>query len=159
MELRIHTETWQTTLHAEMTAEDHNSTKLAWAEADEAEDEDALATGKLKFRLGVLVRPSLLNYFNALRLQFSDSKAGFLPQTFQSHTKTLMPPGMAYCKGGGIKASRSRLGCNNSKSMDPFIDVANVYIVNIRFAKISKPLHSLVRSLVYRGPFLCVMCL
>ena len=49
MELRIHTETWQTTLHAEMTAEDHNSTKLAWAEADEAEDEDALATGKLKW--------------------------------------------------------------------------------------------------------------
>ena len=132
MELRIHThgtvtasmrdikfvfteeETWQTTLYADMTAEDHNSAKLAWAEADEAEDEEAFAeetsgvtpcqhiddgsirkqmkyfmTGKLKWAhrdlrdalvsagLSVPTRPSLLNYFNTLRLQFSDPKAGF----------------------------------------------------------------------------------
>ena len=35
-------ETWQPTLYDDMTTEDQNSAKLAWAEADEAEDEEAL---------------------------------------------------------------------------------------------------------------------
>lgn len=37
-----------------------------------------------------VARPSLVNYFSTLRLQFSDSKVGFLPQACQSHSKARM---------------------------------------------------------------------
>ena len=37
--------------------------------------------------ISIPARPSLINYFNALRLQFGNAKAGFLPQAHQSHTK------------------------------------------------------------------------
>ena len=37
--------------------------------------------------LAVPQRPSTLNYFTALHTEFGDTKAGFLPQNFKSHTK------------------------------------------------------------------------
>ena len=107
-------ETWQQTLYDDMTPEDQNTANLAWAESNEAEEEEEITeetpgvklcpnidtnairnqmkyymTSKLKWSnralhdasvlagLNTPSRPSLLNYFNTLRLQFSDPKAGF----------------------------------------------------------------------------------
>ena len=37
--------------------------------------------------LDLPIRPSLISYFNILRLQFADNQLGFLPQSKQSHSK------------------------------------------------------------------------
>ena len=61
----------------------HMTTKLKWTHR---ELHDALIIAGL----GVPSRPSLLNYFSALHAQFGDTEIGFLPQSFQTHTKVKM---------------------------------------------------------------------
>ena len=56
------------------------ATKLKWTHKD-------LHDALLSVGIGVPTRPSLLNYFTAMRLHFGDAKVGFLPQAHQSHTK------------------------------------------------------------------------
>ena len=133
-------ETWQPSLYDDMTPEDQNSANLAWAEANEAEEEEEITEetpgvklcpnidtnairnqmkyymkSKLRWSnralhdasvwagLNTPSRPSLLNYFNTLRLQFSDPKAGFLPQTYQSHTKPRILAVLKCLSNAGLK--------------------------------------------------------
>ena len=113
---------WTKKTHEEMDAAQQALAKVAWREAEEAENPEAGADAgaelaediairsrmrnfmqaQLKWShrelhdallaagLVVPVRPSLVNYFTTLRLQFGDSQTGFLPQSFQSHTKKRM---------------------------------------------------------------------
>ena len=96
--------------------------KLKWAQLD-------LHDASVSAGLDVL-----LNYFNALRLQFSDAKAGVLPQTFH---KTLMPPGMAYCKGGVSKLADRGLAVITPSRWTPPLDymfpARHVFIVFWRY--------------------------
>ena len=55
-------------------------TQLKWTHR---ELHDAL----LAAGLSIPAKPSLVNYFTTLRLQFGDAQTGFLPQSYQSHTK------------------------------------------------------------------------
>ena len=46
--------------------------------------------------MSIPLRPSLANYFAALRVQFADPQAGFLPQCFHSHKKKKMKISCGY---------------------------------------------------------------
>ena len=50
-----------------------------------------------------VAQPSLVNYFNTLRLQFGDSKVGFLPQAAQSHTKARIQSVLRCLGRSGLK--------------------------------------------------------
>ena len=56
-------------------------TRLKWSHR---ELHDAL----LYAGLDTPTRPSMVNYFSTLHMQFGDSKVGFLPQALPSHTKS-----------------------------------------------------------------------
>ena len=58
----------------------HMRSRLKWTHRD-------LHDAVIAAGLNIPGRPSLLNYFRALNAQFGDSKVGFLPQAFQSHSK------------------------------------------------------------------------
>ena len=60
--------------------DEHMRLRLKWTHRDL---HDALRVAGLD----VPGRPSLLNYFRALHTQFGDTQVGFLPQSFQTHTK------------------------------------------------------------------------
>ena len=71
-------------------------TKLKWTHRE-------LHDAVLSAGMNVPGRPSLINYFNTLRLQFGDSKAGFLPQAAQSHTKKRIQDVLRCLGRSGIK--------------------------------------------------------
>ncbi len=111
---------WTKKTHEEMDAAQQALAKEAWREAEEAENLEADAGAELAedivirsrmrhfmqaqlkwshrelhdelLAAGLVIpaRPSLVNYFTTLRLQFGDCQTGFLPQSFQSHTKKRM---------------------------------------------------------------------
>ena len=111
---------WATQAWADMDAEDQALARKAWAAAEDEEKREPSECGelcenaairqrmqqymlhKLKWThrelhdalvtagMSIPLRPSLANYFAALRVQFADPQAGFLPQCFHSHTKKKM---------------------------------------------------------------------
>ena len=75
---------------------DFMQTRLKWTHR---ELHDAL----LSAGLNTPAQPSLVNYFNVLRLQFGNSKVGFLPQAAQSHTKTRIQSVLRCLGRSGLK--------------------------------------------------------
>ena len=71
-------------------------TKLKWTHRE-------LHDAVLSAKMGVPCRPSLMNYFNALRVQFGDATIGFLPQAHQSHTKKILQEVLRSLAKSGIK--------------------------------------------------------
>jgi hypothetical protein len=76
---------------------DFMQTQLKWTHRDL---HDALFSAGLS---APVAEPSLINYFNTLRLQFGDSKVGFLPQAAQSHTKARIQSVLRCLRRSGLK--------------------------------------------------------
>jgi len=76
---------------------DFMQTQLKWTHCDL---HDALLSAGLS---APVAQPSLINYFNTLRLQFGDSKVGFLPQAAQSHTKARIQSVLRCLGRSGLK--------------------------------------------------------
>jgi len=64
---------------------------------------NSLHDALLSAKMSVPSRPSLINYFSALRLQFGDAATGSLPQAHQSHTKQIYPDILRNLAKSGIK--------------------------------------------------------
>jgi hypothetical protein len=64
---------------------------------------NSLHDALLSVKMNVPSRPSLINYFSALRLQFGDAASGSLPQAHQSHTKQIHPDILRNLAKSGIK--------------------------------------------------------